>query len=145
MRRAILGVVAGLAVWMIVVTVAGLILRVTWPAYVSASPAMAFTLPMRLTRLSIGALATLAAGWVSGAIGRSTAAILIAGVVLLVVFIPNHIMIWDKFPIWYHLTFLVSLVPLTFVGGYPSSRRSLTRPFIKEGGPTPSVRPQGKR
>jgi hypothetical protein len=25
-------------------------------------------------------------------------------------------MIWDKFPVWYHLTFLLSLVPLTLLG-----------------------------
>jgi hypothetical protein len=25
-------------------------------------------------------------------------------------------MLWDKFPIWYHLSFLLSLVPLTYVG-----------------------------
>jgi hypothetical protein len=32
-------------------------------------------------------------------------------------FIPQHIMLWDKFPVWYHLTFLASLVPLTWIGG----------------------------
>jgi len=38
-------------------------------------------------------------------------------VVLLLAFIPQHAMLWDKFPIWYHLTFLLSLVPLTYAGG----------------------------
>lgn len=28
----------------------------------------------------------------------------------------EHVMLWDKFPIWYHLWFLLSLVPLTYVG-----------------------------
>jgi hypothetical protein len=26
-------------------------------------------------------------------------------------------MLWDKFPVWYHMTFLLSLVPLTYLGG----------------------------
>jgi len=39
------------------------------------------------------------------------------GVLLLVAFIPQHVMLWDKFPVWYHLTFLLSLVPLTYLGG----------------------------
>ena len=117
MRKTILGIVAGLVAWIVVVTVAGLILRATWPAYVSAAPSMTFTLSMKLTRLSIGALATLAAGWVSGAIARSPAAILAPGAVLLLAFVPQHVMLWDKFPLWYHATFLVSLVPLTYVGG----------------------------
>lgn len=28
-----------------------------------------------------------------------------------------NMMLWDKFPVWYHLTFLVSLVPLAYLGG----------------------------
>jgi hypothetical protein len=35
---------------------------------------------------------------------------------LLALFIPNHYLLWDKFPVWYHLTFLVSLLPLTLLG-----------------------------
>jgi len=32
--------------------------------------------------------------------------------VLLIMFLPIHYTIWDKFPIWYHLYFLSSLVVL---------------------------------
>ena len=35
----------------------------------------------------------------------------------LAVFIPQHIALWHTFPLWYHLTFLLSLVPLTYLGG----------------------------
>jgi hypothetical protein len=38
-------------------------------------------------------------------------------VILLVAFVPVHITLWERFPPWYHLTFLLSLVPLTFAGG----------------------------
>jgi hypothetical protein len=117
MGKAILGVVAGLAVWMTVVSVAGLILRAAWPEYVSAAGAMAFTASMKVARLAIGALATLAAGWVAALAARSTAAALWMGALLLVGFIPDHIMLWSKFPVWYHLTFLLSLVPLSYAGG----------------------------
>jgi hypothetical protein len=37
-------------------------------------------------------------------------------------FIPEHVMLWEKFPVWYHLAFLLSLVPLTYVGGRFGSR-----------------------
>jgi hypothetical protein len=117
MGKGILGVVAGLAVWMIVVSVAGLLLRAAWPEYVSVADAMKFTFSMKLARLAIGALATLATGLVTAVITRSRTAILIAGALLLLMFIPQHIMLWDKFPVWYHLTFLLSLVPLTYLGG----------------------------
>jgi glycerol-3-phosphate acyltransferase PlsY len=46
--KGILGVVAGLAVWMIVVSVAGLVLRAAWPEYVSAAGTMTFTASMKV-------------------------------------------------------------------------------------------------
>jgi hypothetical protein len=118
MSKKILGVVAGLIVWLMVVLVVGEIMRRSWPAYASVAEAMTFTLPMMIARLFIGALATLAAGMTTALIvPRSTIARLVPGVLLLMAFIPQHVMLWDKFPIWYHFTFLLSLVPLTYVGG----------------------------
>jgi hypothetical protein len=117
MTRKILGVVAGLVVWVIVVTLVGAIMRRSWPAYASVADAMTFTLPMMVARLSIGAIATLLAGLVTAFIvPRPALARLMPGILLLVGFIPVHINLWDKFPVWYHLTFLLSLVPLTYLG-----------------------------
>lgn len=118
MAKHALAVIAGLVVWVAIVTIAGVIMRGVWPAYASVADAMTFTLPMMIVRLSIGAVATLAAGWVAGVIAnRSTIAALLPGVLLLLAFIPQHISLWEKFPIWYHLTFLLSLVPLAYAGG----------------------------
>lgn len=128
MSKNILGVIAGLVVWVTIVMVAGIILRLSWPAYASVAAAMTFTLPMLVARLSIGALATLAMGLVTAAIlQRSILASLIPGVLLLIGFIPQHKMLWDKFPVWYHLTFLLSLVPLTWVGATMARRWQSTR------------------
>ena len=115
--KPILGVVAGLAVWLALASVAGLILRAAWPEYAQVATAMTFTLSMKITRLAIGALATVTAGVVARAVARWTAAGVVVGAVLLVIFIPEHVQLWDKFPIWYHLTFLLSLVPLSYFGG----------------------------
>jgi hypothetical protein len=118
MAKKSFGVVAGLAVWIALVTVAGAIMRLSWPAYASVVDQMVFTLPMLVARLLVGALATLATGLVTAMIApRSLPARLMPGVLLLLAFIPVHIMLWDKFPVWYHLTFLLSLVPLTYLGG----------------------------
>ena len=122
MARDILGVISGLAVWMAVAGVAGLTLRNAWPEYASVADAMTFTPTMMYARLAIGALATLGAGWVTAVIARrSMLARVTAGLLLVVVFVPQHIMLWDKFPVWYHLTFLVSLVPLAYLGGQISA------------------------
>ena len=118
MARDVLGVIAGLAVWMAIAGVAGVTMRSAWPDYASVADAMTFTLPMMFARLAIGALATLAAGWVIAVIARrSMLARVTAGLLLVVVFVPQHIMLWNKFPVWYHVTFLVSLVPLAYLGG----------------------------
>ena len=124
MVKAVFAVVAGLVVWIAVVAVAGLIMRSSWPAYARVADAMTFTLPMMLARLSIGALATLAAGWVTAAIGpRPMLVRLMPGLILLAAFIPQHIALWNNFPVWYHLTFLLSLVPLTYLGGTSHSNK----------------------
>ena len=118
MARTTLGVIAGLAVWVTIVIAAGLIMRAAWADYARVADAMTFTVPMMLARLAIAALATLAMGLVTAVIARrSMRARLMPGVLLLVVFIPQHVMLWDKFPVWYHLTFLASLVPLAYLGG----------------------------
>jgi hypothetical protein len=40
------------------------------------------------------------------------------GILLTVLFIPIHYNLWDKFPLWYHAAFLVSLLPLTMLGAF---------------------------
>jgi hypothetical protein len=125
MEKKALGVIAGLVVWIAVTTVAGVIIRAAWPAYASVADAMTFTLPMMIARLGIGAVATVAAGWVAATVTRrSRLATLLPGVVLLAGFIPQHIMLWEKFPVWYHLTFLLSLIPLAFLGGKLEAMRT---------------------
>jgi len=123
MGKSILAVVAGLIAWAVIGTVAGLIIRVSWPAYASVATEMNFTLPMLVVRLSIGAVATLATGLIATLIApRSVLVRLIPGVILLALFIPQHIALWAKFPVWYHVTFLVSLVVLTWAGGAIATR-----------------------
>lgn len=132
MARNMIGVMAGLAVWLAMTFIAGFIMRATWPEYVSVADAMTFTLPMMLARLSIGVVATVALGFVVARITHSTLVRLLPGLILLIVFIPEHVMLWDKFPIWYHLWFLLSLVPLTYVGN------SIARGSMREGEAIPA-------
>jgi hypothetical protein len=118
MSRKIAAVVAGLFAWLAVVTVAGLIMRLSWPAYARVAASMTFTLKMLIARLSIGAMATVVMGLVTAAIvPQSLITRLLPGVILVVAFVPEHIRLWQTFPVWYHLTFLLSLIPLTYVGG----------------------------
>jgi len=118
MLRAILGVVGGLVSWMLIATIGNIVMRLAWPSYSEVEKAMAFTPAMMLARLLLGALASVGAGivgaWITKGNGR---AIVVLAVVLLAIFIPVHYGLWDRFPLWYHITFLLSLVVITPLGG----------------------------
>ena len=122
-------VIAALVTWFFVATVVNLALRAFWPHYHEAEIAFNFTLAMKFARLVLGAISTLSAGFVADWIskGRMIAAVL-TGIVLLGLFIPGHYRIWDKFPVWYHLTFLVSLLPLTLLGAVLNHRSARKAP-----------------
>ena len=115
--KTVAAVIVGLVTWILVATIVNFPLRAWWPHYHEAETAFNFTLGMELVRLVLGALASVCSGFVAAWIanGRRPAAIAL-GILLLVLFIPNHYLLWEKFPVWYHLTFLVSLFPLTLVG-----------------------------
>lgn len=49
--------------------------------------------------------------------GESRSAPLILGVVLLLVGIGVQASVWTPLPLWYHLTFLILLLPMTLLGG----------------------------
>lgn len=117
MVKIVLGVIAGLAAWMLLVTIGGAIMRASWPEYAAVAGSMAFTLPMLVARLTISAVALLAAASVTTLIAPQTITAAMLGTVLLVAFVPIHINLWDKFPVWYHLTFLLTLIPLSLLGG----------------------------
>jgi hypothetical protein len=109
--------IAALVTWFFVATVLNLALRASWPHYHEAETAFNFTLAMKLARLVLGAVSSLGAGFVAAWIGKDRMkAATLTGIVLLGLFIPGHYLLWSKFPIWYHLTFLSSLLPLTLLG-----------------------------
>lgn len=117
MKRSILAFLAGIVAWAVVVSVLNRILRLSLPGYTAAEPTMTFTLGMKLARLTMAAVASLSAGATAGAIApRSRRVALILGAFVLACFIPSHIWLWAKFPVWYHLTFLLTLVPLVVLG-----------------------------
>jgi len=117
MMRLIGGVVAGAVAWFVIVTVLNLGLRYGWHDYAAVEKAMTFTLPMMIARLSESGVSSILSGMIAAMIARDRRAALYAGLVLLLVFLPFHYMIWSKFPAWYHLTFLSSLVILSWLGG----------------------------
>ena len=117
MRRGIASVLVGLVAWFCVATMVNLALRVSWPDYAAAEKLMVFTLGMQVARLLTGALASLGAGFAAVVVAKGSATpVRVLAVLLLLLFIPVHYALWDKFPIWYHVVFLASLIPVTLLG-----------------------------
>lgn len=104
--------------WIALLTLVIIPVRLAWPEYAAAEPAREYTLTMMVMRLSLSAVASLAGGWLAGLSVRESRFVPLAGgLLLLAMSIPWHIDIWDKYPVWYHLTFLTSLPILAFIGG----------------------------
>jgi hypothetical protein len=119
------GVVAGVIAWFLIANIGNYVLRVTWPGYSEVEVAKSFTLGMLIARLFLGAISSLCAGFVAAWVtNRSMLAIKSLAGLLLVMFLPV-ITLWERFPPWYHMVFLVSLPVVTLLGGllYPSRRR----------------------
>ena len=115
--RTILAVVTGFFIWATVATILNFGVRWLMPDYVGVEKSMDFTLAMQIARLMLGAAASLAAGAACVLVGRGIKpSVYILAALMLVLFVPMHIGLWDKFPVWYHLIFLGTLVPLVFVG-----------------------------
>ncbi len=125
MKRSILACLAGLLMWFVVVTVINRVLRLSLPNYTAAEHTLQFTLGMKWARLLMAIVTSLVAGAVTRWISPSSRwAPLIVGSVVLAMFAPWHIANWSKFPAWYHLTFLLTIIPAVLVGALLPPRRN---------------------
>jgi hypothetical protein len=125
MKRSILACLAGLLTWTVVVMTINRVLRLSLPNYTAAEQTLQFTLGMKWARLLMAIVTSVVAGAVTGWTSRSSRwAPLIVGSVVLAMFVPVHIAIWSQFPAWYHLTFLLTIIPAVFVGALLPARRN---------------------
>ena len=123
MWRTIGGIVAGLVAWAVVVTLLNFGLRAALPGYHAAEATLQFTMVMKIGRLTEAALTSIAAGAVVGWIAPSKKWVpWVVGLIILAMFLPVHVKLWNQFPVWYHLTFLLSIVPLVVFGAWLFSR-----------------------
>lgn len=117
MWRTIGSIVAGLVAWAVIVTLLNFGLRAAIPGYHAAEATLQFTMAMKIGRLTEAALTSVAAGVIVGLIAPTKKwAPWLVGLIILALFLPEHVKLWDRFPVWYHLSFLVPLVPLVALG-----------------------------
>lgn len=117
MTRSVFAVLAGVVTWILVATVANLLVRALLPGYTAAEPTMSFTLAMMVARLGVAVVSSLGAGFVCSAVARGNmVAVYSCAALLVLCFLPVHYNLWHKFPVWYHAFFLLTLAPLVLLG-----------------------------
>lgn len=117
MWRMIGSIILGICVWGCVVTLLNFGLRAAIPGYHAAETTLLFSGVMKAGRLIEAAVASFAAGMAMRVVAPSSrAAPWVTGLIILAIFLPVHVQLWSKFPVWYHLTFLLSIVPLVVLG-----------------------------
>ena len=129
MLKIVLGVIAGFVAWSVIWLGSDQVLMMASPGWYGAHQTafefamgtqQAFTpdttiLIMHLVR---AAIISIMSGFLAAFIaGENRKSPLILGVLLLAFGLMIQIMAWNYLPIWYHLVFLVSLIPFTVLGG----------------------------
>jgi hypothetical protein len=72
---------------------------------------------MMVMRLSVSAIALTGAAYIAATTLRENKRTPIAGaLVMLALFVPYHISIWNEYPAWYHLAFFVSIPVCAMLG-----------------------------
>jgi hypothetical protein len=108
----------GLLVWVVVATLGNFVLRAIIHDYHTEEVAVSFSLISQIARLALGVVSTAVATAAAVALGRGgVGAPLALGFLLLALFVPVHVSLWQKFPVWYHLFFLASLPLVAYVVG----------------------------
>ena len=116
--RVIAGLVVGILSAVGIARVAFATLQSVWPEYAAAAPDKAYTLPMLWARLGIAALLTLISAAVATLVAADRRVAWVLGSLFVVVSLPSHLhYVWADYPAWYHAVYLLSLVPVAWLGG----------------------------
>lgn len=133
MLKIILGVVAGFFVWSILWVGTDAVLKSAWTYYSRSVEAMSFSSAMLIVPLILSAVCSIIAGYIAAKISNENSkSPLFLGVLLLIAGIFAQMSVWEKIPLWYHLTFWILLIPATVLGGRlarPSRYRNVRRNY----------------
>ncbi len=123
--RRVGGLVLGWATSWVVLTGGFALLRATWPDYALADPEKAYTLTMLFVRLFIFSSMIAATSAVATVVAGDKRFAWIAGGLILALSIPSHLYpgyVWDDYPAWYHIVYLLSILPIAVVAGRSAQR-----------------------
>jgi hypothetical protein len=116
--RAILGVIVGYAVWTALWLAGNAVFFGAVAEPVASGNAFIAVGPL-VCLIALSVVCSIGAGLSAAAIARDRAnvVVLASSMLLLLTGIAVQIGVWRLMPIWYHLTFLLLIVPVCVVGG----------------------------
>lgn len=125
MLRNVGAAVAGFVVWSVLWLVAGQVAHAMAPDAFAEDGSTRHT-GVLLAFLGASVVCSLAAGRTVKVVARRSRLLtgLALGVILLAVGVAVQVQVWDAIPLWYHLSFLALLVPMTAAGAASRARKS---------------------
>ena len=105
------------------------LLRASWPDYALADPDKAYTLAMLFVRLIIFSSMIAATSAVATLVSGNKHIPWVAGGLILALSIPPHLYpgyVWEDYPAWYHIVYLLSILPIAVGAGRLALRISST-------------------
>lgn len=115
MMRQVLGVIAGYAAWTAVWLGGGAGFRSVWPE-LDGVQSITATAPL-LSLLGLSLACSLLAGFTTRRLAAKSGAVLVMALLLIATGIGVQMSVWELMPVWYHLAFLVLLLPVATLGG----------------------------
>ncbi|PCJ53398.1 MAG: hypothetical protein COA70_08860 [Planctomycetota bacterium] len=125
MARTILAIILGYSLWTALWLGGNALLFSAAADQVEAGDALTHA-GMLLGVLGLSVGCSLSAGFLAAKVGRSVGPpITVMGFLLLLTGIMVQMTVWDLMPMWYHIVFLVLLLPMCRIGaGFTAARKS---------------------
>ncbi len=118
MLKIILGVIVGFVVWSILWVGCDSVIRVISPGIAPSNDLSNIPTAYLAVKLILSVIFSIISGFIAALIAKeNTKSTLILGVLLLLIGIMVELSIWNLLPVWFHLAFLILLIPMTLFGG----------------------------
>jgi hypothetical protein len=118
MGKIIVGVVAGFIVWTVLWLGSHAIIVGVAPALAPAEDLSNIPPAYLVIKLVLSFIFSIASGYVAATLARENSrAPLFLGILLLLVGIMFQAAAWNQIPLWYHIPFLLLLLPMAVLGG----------------------------
>ena len=124
-RYSFFGILSGLIAYIVLGSISLFLLRSCWADYAMASKDKSYTTGMLFSRLFVAIISSVFAGMVATKISGDKGRIAcFAGLIIFCIASYIHFFkVWDDYPLWYHLSYLVPIIPVTTLSHYFISKK----------------------